>query len=78
MPIWNFKCEKEHEFEHICSYDDRKNPIECPECGAQANYVTTFCTNFQFGKNYESFHADRHRWNLRENKRLGTKGKGYA
>lgn len=78
MPIWNYKCENEHITEHMCSYDTREEPIECSECGKEANFTQSYCTNFQFGENYESFGADRHRWNLRENKRLGTKGKGYA
>lgn len=78
MPIWNYECKNKHKTEHMCSYNDRENPIECGECGEEANFVQVFCTNFQFGEGYGSFHADRHRWNLRENKRLGTKGKGYA
>ena len=78
MPIWNYECKKGHHTEGMSSYDDREVPIKCGTCGEKANFVQTYCTNFQFGEKYDSFHADRHRWNLRENKRLGTRGKGYA
>lgn len=78
MPFWSYKCEDDHVTESVSSYDTREEPIKCSECGKEASFVQTFCTNFQFGDSYNSFGADRHRWNLRENKRLGTKGKGYA
>lgn len=77
MPMYSYVCDDGHTSEHIVKYDERELDQECSECGKPAHYNHSFCTNFTFGENYNSFHADRHRWNLRENKRLGTKGKNY-
>ena len=78
MPIYKYKCNNEHDYETIVSYNDREEPQVCPDCGEPSYFKQTFCTNFQYGAKYQSFGADRHRWNLRENKRLGTVGKSYA
>jgi len=40
-------------------------------------FKQTFCTKFQYGNDYQSFGADRHKWNLRENHRNKTVGKNY-
>lgn len=77
MPMWGYICEEGHESQELKSYDSREEPTTCPECGKQANFKQTFCTNVKFGESYNSFHSNRHKWNLRENKRLGTKGKNY-
>jgi hypothetical protein len=78
MPIFSYKCNNEHVTDNIISYDKREEPQTCSSCGEPSYFKQTFCTNFQYGKDYSSFGADRHKWNLRENKRLGTVGKGYA
>ncbi len=78
MPYYDYKCKNEHTSEHLAKYDERKEPQVCKDCGEVAEFNQTFCTNFQYGEKYESFGADRHRWNLRENKRMKTRGKGYA
>jgi hypothetical protein len=78
MPIFSYKCKNNHIKDTIVSYDNREEPQVCSDCGEPSYFKQTFCTNFQYGDKYESFGADRHRWNLRENHRLGTVGKGYA
>jgi len=79
MPIYKYECtEKGHNFNEMCSVSLRESDKKCPQCGALSKYKTTFSTNFQYGKDYKSTSADNHRWNLRENKRLGTRGKSYA
>jgi len=78
MPYYEYHCKNNHSSDELVKYDDRESPQICPECGEPSFFNQTFCTNFQYGDKYESFGADRHRWNLRENKRLGTVGKGYA
>lgn len=78
MPIYAYKCNNEHDYETIVSYNNREEPQVCPDCGEPSYFKQTFCTNFQYGDDYNSYAADSKRWNLRENKRLGTRGKGYA
>jgi len=83
MPIYEYHCDKGHASDHMTSYADRKLPQLCPECGGQANFKQTFCTNVQYcvtksGKQWGTTHELRTRWNTRENKRNGTKGVSYA
>ena len=77
MPIYEFKCDEDHSTETIVSYKNREEPQVCSTCGGQAKFKQTFCTNFQYGTDYKSFGADRHKWNLRENHRNKTRGKNY-
>jgi hypothetical protein len=69
MPFYDFECKNNHITETVVSYDKRKEPQVCDECGEPAYYQLSFCTNFQYGSNYSSFAADSHKWNLRENHR---------
>jgi len=83
MPIYEYKCKNGHTSDHLVSYNDRKNPQACPECKEEAKYTLAFCTNVQYGitesgKNWNTTHELRTRWNQRENKRHGTTGKSYA
>lgn len=78
MPYYEYHCKNNHVNDHIVSYDNREEPQICPDCGEPSYFKQTFCANFQYGEKYSSMAADRHKWNLRENKRLGTVGKGYA
>lgn len=78
MPIWEYHCKNNHASDHIVSYAKREEPQVCPDCGEPSYFKQTFCATFQFGKDYNSMAADRHRWNMRENVRLGTNGKSYA
>jgi len=78
MPYYEYHCKNNHVSDERVSYTDREEPQVCPDCGEPSYFKQTFCTNIQYGEKYQSFGADRHRWNLRENKRLGTVGKGYA
>ena len=78
MPIYEYRCKNGHVSDHLVSYNNRKETQECPECKEPAEYALTFCTNIQYGLDYSTYHADTHKWNLRENKRHGTKGKSYA
>ena len=78
MPLFDYICNNDHTTSSVVKYDDREEPQVCSDCGEPSYYTQTFCTNFQFGKDYSSFSADSHRWNLRENHRLKTKGKSYA
>jgi hypothetical protein len=77
MPIYSYKCDKEHITDTIISYKDREETQICSDCGEPSYFEQTFCTNFQYGKDYSSFGADRHKWNLRENHRNKTAGKSY-
>ena len=79
MPIYTYECtEKGHEFTDMCSVTDRKKDKACTQCGGVGMYKPTFKASFQYSEKYNTFAADRHKWNLRENKRLNTKGKSYA
>jgi|JYMV01.1.fsa_nt_gi putative FmdB family regulatory protein len=77
MPIYSYKCDKDHITDNIVSYKDRKKTQVCNQCGGEANFKQTFCTEFQYSENYNSFGADRHRWRVRENHRNKTVGKSY-
>ena len=83
MPIYQYECSKGHKSDHLVSYNDREEPQVCPDCGKPANYQQVFCTNVQYGiiksgKQWNTTHELRTRWNARENKRLNTKGISYA
>jgi len=83
MPIYEYHCSNGHQSDHLSSFDDRTQPQTCPECGELANFKQTFCTNVQYGvtksgKQWNTTHELRTRWNNRENKRHGTKGRSYA
>lgn len=78
MPIYLYECKQGHEFDEICSIASREEDKTCPTCNTNAAYKPSFKATFQYGKNYQSYSADTHRWNLRENKRLKTRGKSYA
>jgi len=78
MPIWVYKCKDDHRTEEIRKYEDREEPAICKTCGEPSQFKQTFEVSFQYGQDYNSISADRHRWNLRENKRLKTRGKSYA
>ena len=71
MPYFEYHCKNNHVEDQLVSYDKREEPQVCSDCGEPSYFKTTFCTNFQFGQEYSSFGADRHKWNLRENHRLG-------
>ena len=78
MPLFDYICNNNHTTSTVVKYVDREEPQVCSDCGEPSYFEQSFCTNVQYGKDYSSFGADRHRWNLRENKRLKTKGKSYA
>jgi len=78
MPIYAYKCKNNHAEDNIVSYSQREEPQVCSDCGEPSYYTLSLCTNFQYGEKYESFSANTHRWNMRENKRLKTNGKSYA
>jgi hypothetical protein len=78
MPLFTYKCKNNHAEETIVSYSNREEPQVCSDCGEPSYFKQTFCTNFQYGEDYSSHAADSKRWNLRENKRLGTQGKNYV
>lgn len=78
MPIFSYKCKNNHTEDTIVSYSKREEPQLCSKCGEPSYFQQTFCTNIQYGNDYSSMAADRHKWNLRENKRLKTVGKSYA
>ena len=64
MPIYNYKCNRGHIFESMCSMINRKEPKECPECGAKSKHI------FSVNKNYNpTFGNDNTRWNQREKHR---------
>jgi hypothetical protein len=71
MPIFQYTCTNNHVKDTVVSYDKREEPQVCSDCGEPSYFKQTFCTNFQFGKDYSSYAADTKRWNLRENHRLG-------
>jgi len=83
MPIYEYHCDNGHISDHIVSYSKREENQICPECNKEAKYKQVFCTNVQYGvtksgKQWNTTHELRTRWNNRENKRLGTKGRSYA
>lgn len=79
MPIYKYECtEKGHEFTDRCSISDRKKERPCTQCGSLSMYKPTFTSNVQYSEKDNSSTSLSHRWNLRENKRLNTKGKSYA
>ena len=64
MPFYDYKCNRGHTFESMCSMIDRKEPKECPECGDKSKYI------FSINKNYNpTFGNDNTRWNQREKHR---------
>lgn len=77
MPLFTYTCNNNHATSSVVKYDDREEPQVCSDCGEPSYYEQSFCTNFQYGKDYSSFGADRHKWNLRENHRNKTVGKNY-
>ena len=83
MPIYEYCCYNGHSSDHMTSYDKREETQVCPECGEESFYKQTFCTNVQYGvtksgKQWNTTHELRTRWNNRENKRNGTKDISYA
>jgi hypothetical protein len=78
MPLFDYTCNNNHVTSSIVKYDDREEPQVCSDCGEPSYFKQTFCTNFQYGKDYSSFSSDNHKWNLRENHRNKTVGKSYT
>lgn len=77
MPLWDYECKDSHVTQEVRKYNEREEPTVCKTCGQPSEFKQTFCTTFQYGKDYNSFGADRHKWNLRENHRNKTVGKNY-
>jgi|TARA_B100000959_G_C14719008_1_gene516097 putative FmdB family regulatory protein len=64
MPFYDYKCNKGHIFESMCSIADRKEQKECPECGAKSKHI------FSVNKKYKpSFGNNDTRFNQREKHR---------
>jgi len=71
MPLFSYTCKNNHSADSVVSYNNREEPQVCSDCGEPSYFKQTFSSTFQYGKDYSSYAADSHRWNLRENHRLG-------
>lgn len=71
MPLFEYTCKNNHIANSVVSYKHREEPQVCSDCGEPSYFKQTFCTNFQYGKDYSSYAADTKKWNTRENHRLG-------
>ena len=63
MPFYDYKCNRGHTFESMCSMADRKEPKECPECGKKAKRI------FSVNKVNPTFGYKSTIWNQREKHR---------
>ena len=79
MPYYKYECtEKGHEFNDLRAISLREENNTCPECGAVSMYKPTFTATLLYSAKDKSSNSLNQRWNLRENKRLKTRGKSYA
>ena len=63
MPFFEFRCNSEHTFEEMCSYEQSKIGFECPECGKKAKRI------YSVSKTKPTFGNINTRFNQREKHR---------
>lgn len=68
MPFYEYECKKGHTFDSMRSIADRREPKDCPECGADSKFI------FSINKKYRpTFGNPDTIWNQRERHRLRNK-----
>ena len=68
MPFFEFRCNSEHTFEELCSYEQSKIGFECPECGKKAKRIYSVNnTKPTFGNRDTLWnHREKHRKSMTE------------